>query len=86
MEFRGYYGKHKREKQTVLQTNVGQSIKTSIRFTGRNYKKIMDKVNYINSLDPNMQTDFSKTLNTILDDCFLDEELEQQKFELSDIN
>ena len=81
-----YYGKHKKEKQIVGQPSVGRSVKTSVRFAGRNYKKIMDKVKHINSLDQDMQTDFSKTLNNILDDYFFDEEIGTKEFELRDIN
>lgn len=86
MEFRGYYGKHKRKKESVGQTVVGQpTVKKSSRFEKENFDNIMKKVEHINSLDDNMKTDFSKTLNNILFDYFLDEEIEVKKFELDEI-
>ena len=81
-----YYNKNIPKTCNVGQPSVGQTVKTSIRFAGRNYKKITDRVNYINYLSSEMQTDFSKTLNNILDDYFLDEELELHKYELEDID
>lgn len=86
VDFYPYWNKYNNKKQSVLQPNVVQTVKTSIRFAGRNYKKITDRVNYVNSLSSDMQTDFSKTLNNILDDYFLDEELELHKYELEDID
>ncbi len=46
----------------------------------------MSKVKEINELDENMQTDFSKTVNNLLFEKMMDEKLEQQKFEISDID
>ena len=85
MDFTHYYGKHKKKKQSVGQPVVGHTVKKSIRFDDENYKHIIKKVEFINSLDDKMKTDFSKTLNNILHDYFLDERIEQQEFELSDI-
>jgi hypothetical protein len=80
-----YYGKHKRKKEPVRQEVVRQSVKKSVRFDEENFKNIQGKVNYFNSLDDKMKTDFSKTLNNILHDYFLDEEIEIQKYELEGI-
>jgi hypothetical protein len=80
------YGKHKRKKEPVRQEVVRRSVKKSVRFDEENFKNIQVKVNYYNSLDDKMKTDFSKTLNDILRDYFLDEKIEQQKFELEGLN
>jgi hypothetical protein len=81
-----YYGKHKRKKEPVRQEVVRRSVKKSVRFDEENFKNIQVKVNYYNSLDDKMKTDFSKTLNDILRDYFLDEKIEQQKIELEGLN
>lgn len=83
--YKQFKHKTKYNNESVGQSNVGQTVKTSIRIDRDNYENIQRKVNEINSLDENMQTDFSKTLNNILSDYFLDEKIERQKFELEGI-
>lgn len=85
MYFNRFLAKKHIKNNIVGHEIVGQTVKISIRLAGRNYKKILDKVSYINSLSTEMQTDFSKTLNNILDDYFLDEEIETKKLELEGI-
>lgn len=77
-DFYKYYGKHKHENKTVGQPNVRHSVKKSVRFANENHSNII-------MFSKEAGSDFSKTLNNILYDYFLDVELNKQRQDITDL-
>ena len=85
MDFYPYYKKNKPRKKAVRQRPSDEELRKTVRYDLEVFEYVMSKVKEINELDENMQTDFSKTVNNLLFEKMMDEKLEQQKFEISDI-
>lgn len=79
MDFYGYYGKHKKKKETVTQTTVTQSKKFTAWFCADTWKELKE------FMDSNELENKSHTVETILSDFFLDQKIKQQKADLEDI-
>lgn len=79
MEFRGYYGKHKRQKHLALPSDVIQKGKTlQLRIDN-------DLNNDIEGLAKELNQTVSKVAKDILRDFFLEREVKRLKYEISDI-
>lgn len=82
MEFRGYYGKHKRKSSPVRQVSAGQKRKDnrlSCRLSDDTWNEIDEFMQY-NGLD-----NLSGTIECLLSDSLLDWKIAKQNYELSDI-
>ena len=79
MEFIGYYGKHKRRSNYVLQKDVEQKGEPF------HFRADAELTKSIKDLSKELDHSVSKVIKDILDDFFLDRKLTQQKYELEDI-
>ena len=79
MEFIGYYGKHKRRSNYVLQKDVEQKGESF------HFRADADLSKNIKDLSKELDHSISKVIKDILEDFFLDQKIKQQKFELSDL-
>ena len=76
MEFRGYYGKHKRRSNYVLHSSVEQKGESF------HFRADYELSKNIKDLSKELDHSVSKIIKDILEDFFLDQKLKQQKYEL----
>jgi len=74
-----YYGKHKRNKPIVRQTNVRQDNRLCVRLSQDTWNEL-DKFMRYNEL-----TNLSNAVETLLTDSLLDWKETKQQYEISDI-
>lgn len=86
MDFYPYWKKKGTRKEPVRQTFCDEELRKTVRYDPEVYQYVLSKIKETNELGENMQTDFSKTVNNLLFEKMIDDKLEQQQFELSDIN
>lgn len=85
MDFYPYRKKNRRREDPVRQIFSDEDLRKTVRYDPEVYQYILSKIKETNGLGENMQTDFSKTVNNLLFEKMIDDKLELQKFELSDI-
>jgi hypothetical protein len=79
LDFTHYYGKHKRQKQSIRQTIVRHDNRLSCRLSQDTWNEIDD---FMDELGNN---NLSNAIETLLSDSLLDYKIAKQKYELSDI-
>ena len=83
--FHPYWKKKRQQKEPVRQVYDDEELRKTVRYDPEVYQYILSKVKETNGLGENMQTDFSKTVNNLLFEKMIDDKLELQQFEISDI-